>query len=165
MNHMLTDVNTKRLHFAHKSIPLARMSHVTVSPTFVQWVCSYSQFVKMVGQRVDAGGLRTFRGLIIVFLLAQPYLTHFCVEPYAAGVKATRVSAHLLQTAPRWPALWPWPSHPCLSGNWPWAGRTHGWLVCALFLQFLLYRQMIARKTVYYIRIYTFLEFLYWIMS
>lgn len=123
-------------------------------------VCSYSQFVKLVRRRIDAGGLRTFWCLTILFLPAQPYLSHFCVEPRAAGVKATRVSAHLLQTAPRWPALWPWPSRPCLSGSWPWAGRTHGWLVRALFLQFLLYRQMIARETAHYTRIYTFLEFL-----
>lgn len=43
---------------------------------------------------------------------------------------------YLLRMAPRWPGVWPWPSRPCLSGSSPWAGRTHGWLVCGPSLPF-----------------------------
>lgn len=38
----------------------------------------------------------------------------------------------LHQREPRWLCGWSSPNPPCHSGCWPWAGRSHGWLSCAL---------------------------------
>lgn len=61
-------------------------------------------------------------------------------------LSSSKVLLYLLQTAPRWPAVWPWPSHPCLSGSLPWAGRIHGWSVPGPSLLFPLWAQTRGKK-------------------